>query len=55
MEKEKDYKGLYLKERLTSLQIELNMINMRAAVILEELPKIETELKEHDSKEKDKA
>jgi hypothetical protein len=27
-----DYKGLYLQERLNSLRIELNMINMRATI-----------------------
>jgi glutamate formiminotransferase len=42
---EKDYKEMYLKERFNSLQIELNMLNMRASAILNELPTIEEELK----------
>jgi hypothetical protein len=50
---EKDYKEMYLKERFNSLQIELNMINMRATAILAELPKVEEELKAYAVKSED--
>jgi hypothetical protein len=46
-----DYKEMYLQERFNSLQIELNMINMRASAILSELPTIEEELKAYVSKD----
>jgi hypothetical protein len=49
---EKDYKKMYLQERFNALQIEMNMINMRATTILEELPKIEKQLKEYADKDK---
>lgn len=49
---EPNYKELYLRERLNSLTIEYNMINMRASVILEELPKIKEQLEEYDENTK---
>lgn len=48
-----DYKEMYLKERFNSLQIELNMINMRAAAIIAELPVVEEQLKEYADKSKE--
>jgi hypothetical protein len=49
---EPNYKEMYLRERFNALQIEMNMINMRATTILEELPKIEKQLKEYADKDK---
>jgi hypothetical protein len=45
-----DYKKLYLEQKRQSLILEMNLIQMRAGVIEKELPEIEAELKEYDSK-----
>ena len=47
-----DYKGSYLKEKIRSLQLEMNLLNMRAGEITAEIPKITKELAEHDNKDK---
>jgi hypothetical protein len=48
-----DYKEMYLREHFNALQIEMNMINMRATVILKELPEVEKELKAYADKSKE--
>ena len=47
-----DYKSSYLKEKIRSLQLEMNLMNIRANEITAEIPKITEELTEHDSKGK---
>lgn len=45
-----DYKKLYLEQKRQALMLEMNLMQMRAGVIEKELPEIETELGEYDSK-----
>ena len=47
-----DYKSSYLQEKIRSLRLEMNLMNVRANEINQELPEIEKELTEHDSKDK---
>ena len=47
-----DYKSSYLKEKIRSLQLEMNLMNIRANEITAEIPKITEELAEHDNKDK---
>lgn len=53
MEK-KDYKKLYLEQRKLALSLEMQILNMRAQEIGNEMPRVEKELKAYDaSKNKD--
>lgn len=51
---EKDYKKLYLEAKAHALRLEMQLLNMRAQMIGNEMPGVEEELKKHVGKEKNK-
>lgn len=52
---EKDYKKLYLEQKKQSFMLEMNLMQIRAGVIDGELKILEEQLKEYDSKTKNKS
>jgi septation ring formation regulator EzrA len=47
-----DYKKMYLEQKRQALMLEMSLMQMRAGIVEKELPKIEAELREYDSKSK---
>ena len=47
-----DYKKAYLEQKVQALRMEMSLMQIRARTIEGELPEVETELREHDSKNK---
>lgn len=47
-----DYKKMYLEQKRQTLILEMSLMQMRASIVEKELPEIEAELREHDSKSK---
>lgn len=54
MEKEQDYKRLYLEERMQRMQIELQALGLRYTNIQAEIPIIMKELEEYNRQNKAK-
>jgi hypothetical protein len=50
-----DYKKLYLEQKRQSLMLEMNLLQLRAGVVGEELPEIEKQLTDHVNKDEVKA
>jgi hypothetical protein len=48
----KDYKKMYLEQTIQALNLEMNMIQMRAQAIQKKLPEAAKELAEYDSESK---
>jgi hypothetical protein len=52
---DKDYKKLYLEQKAVSLNLEMQLMNLRAQMIEGERVEISKELKEYVDKKKDKS